>query len=70
MSKGWNQIAGQEAHTAISGRRDISLQCVHHVKADPANLPVSIKSQKGAKRIRTVEFINGIPPLIYPLLDE
>lgn len=34
-------------------------------KADPDILPVSEKSKQGGKRIRTVECITGIPPLMY-----
>lgn len=36
-------------------------------KAEPDVLPGSEKSDKGGKRIRTVEFMNGIPPLMYLL---
>ena len=63
----------QEAWTRLLGKRptlQFQVEKTFHYdvctmsKADPGNLPISEKSQKGRKRIRTVEFINGIPPLI------
>lgn len=60
----WIRLLGKRPTLQFQAEKTFHYDVCAMSKADPGNLPISEKSQKGGNRVRTVEFIKGIPPLI------